>query len=351
MKREPIAGTMFRRKCKMRWLKYTSQTPRVKRSGSIPKYIVKELGKELCECSHEFFKHKTTDGRRTEIIKCALARIGDERDYKVYANKLSKCPRPSDGGEWKSREWLYDLHWYTEVDEIKVKDLRKFIDMLRRPDDSDKLSPYLWNERLNAKQRKTLEHYQSSGSSATNARKVVDQLIKDIIKGQSIYKPTRFNGKSLKGISPEASTLFNNWKKKLKKRLKRKSRAVSPEKLLKRHNRLLLQDIYPKKVLSRDHEYLPTRLPLVAEIEWRPKRDEDSIVPYSGYKFDFQKLLVANADLRLMIFSLRKKDNIEDLGNYFYKAIKSYRNLAKKSKFLFIAFDKRIEGFYYIKKP
>jgi len=332
----------------MSWKEYPNKT---KLCGLNSKYIVKTLGKELCKCSHEFFEDTTTDGRRTEIIKCVLARIGDERHYKVYANKLSDCPRPSDGGKWKSREWLYDLHWYKEVNDIKVTNLRSFIDMLKGSNDSDKLSHYLWTVRLNAEQRKTLDNYHSSGSSAMKTRKVVDQLLNDIIKGQSIYKRTRFNGKSLKDISSEASTLFNRWRMKLKKKLKKKSRAVSPEKILKRHNRLLLQYTYPEKVLSRNHEYLPTRLPLVAEIEWRPKRDEDSIVPYSGYKFDFQKLLVANADLRLMIFKINNKDEIKGLDDYFYKAIKSYTNLADNSQFLFIAFDEETKGLYHAEYP
>jgi hypothetical protein len=330
------------------WTKYTSTTQKAKPNDSIPKKIVKKLGK----CLRKFFKVNITVGKRTKIIKCALARIGDKLDYKVYANKLSDCPRPSDGGEWKSREWLYDLHWYTEVDEIKVKDLRGFIKMLRASNNSDKLSPYLWKKRLNAAQQKTLERYQSSGSSARNAQKIVDELLKRIIRGRSIYEQTRFNGKSRKGKTPEAIKLSEAIKllKNSKKKLKRESRAVSRKKLLERHNRLLLQITYPEKILSRDHEYLPTRLPLVAEIEWRPKRDEDSIVPNSGYKFDFQKLLVANADLRVMVFIIKNEGEIKGLDDYFHKAIKSYTNLADNSQFLFIAFDEETEGFYYAQK-
>jgi hypothetical protein len=330
------------------WKQYTGQKVKL---TQISKHIVEGLGEELCNGLHEFFEHNTTDGRRTQIIKCALARIGDKLHYKVYANKLSGCPPPSDGGEWKSREWLYDLHWYTEVDDIKVKDLRKFIEMLRRADCTDKLSPYLWDEMLNAEQRKTLEHYRPSASSATDAHKIVDQLLKDIIKGPSIYKRSRFNGKSLKDISTEANTLLNKWTRKRKKRLKRKSRAVSCEKILKRHNRLLLQCAYPETVLSRNHEYVPTSLSLVAEFEWRPKREEDSIVPYSGFKFDFQKLLVANADLKLMVFRTKANDeSFSELDDYFEKAISSYTNLKPGSRFLFIAVVKGEDGFFYDEK-
>lgn len=328
------------------WKQYPGQKVQL---TEISKYIVERLGKELCNCSHEFFKCNTSGKRRTEIIKCASAHIGDELHYKVYANKLSGClPPPIDGGQWKSREWLYDLHWYTEVDDIK--DLGGFIEMLRVPNDSDKLSPFLWNQLLDPEERKTLEHYQSSPSSSTKARKVVYELLKKIIDGQSIYEPTRFNGKSLEDISIEASILLNKFKKNLKKRRKRNSRAVSCEKLLKRHNRLLLQYTYPETVLSRNHEYMPTRLPLVAEFEWRPKREEDSIVPYSGFKFDFQKLLVANADLRLMVFKIKKGEKLSELGNYFDNAIKSYEHLEPGSRFLFIAFAEGEDRFFYAEK-
>lgn len=52
--------------------------------------------------------------------------------------------------------------------------------------------------------------------------------------------------------------------------------------------------------------YSPTSLPLVVECEWNPKkRGEKKKIPYSGIKYDFQKLLIANADLRLMIFLIK----------------------------------------------
>jgi hypothetical protein len=105
-----------------------------------------------------------------------------------------------------------------------------------------------------------------------------------------------------------------------------------------------------------DH-YQPTSLPLVVECQWRPKRNEDSVVPYSDCKFDFQKLLVANAGLRLMIFKIRKGsrslEDREKLGKYFDKAIESYSNLLNGAEFLFIAFDEGdegMDGFYYAER-
>ncbi|HWZ21618.1 MAG TPA: hypothetical protein VNW06_03130 [Cytophagaceae bacterium] len=99
-----------------------------------------------------------------------------------------------------------------------------------------------------------------------------------------------------------------------------------------------------------DDPYLPTTLPLVMECEWHQKRKGDSKVPYSGIKYDFQKLLVANSELRLMIFLIKKEDDLLELDQYFDRAIENYKHLEKKSRFLFIAFDEKIKGFHYTEK-
>jgi hypothetical protein len=202
------------------WPIFTSKTQKgklrdLKVRGLISKYIVKQLG----FCLAEFFS--CTQRRKTKLVKKALALLGDKKlkgkpHYKVYANGLSPRLRTCDGGKFVKTEWLYDLHWYTEV----------------------------------------------------------------------------------KGC-----------------------------------------------------DYQPTGLPLVVECEWEPnRRKAKKKVPYSGIKFDFQKLLVANASLRLMIFIKRKHDKICELDEYFNKAIESFRNLEANSKFLFIAFDEEKEGFYYAQK-
>jgi hypothetical protein len=58
--------------------------------------------------------------------------------------------------------------------------------------------------------------------------------------------------------------------------------------------------------------YRMTSLPLVVECEWAYKRkgDEDKD-DYSAVKWDFQKLLVANAKLRLMVFRKRTGTDIK----------------------------------------
>jgi hypothetical protein len=83
------------------------------------------------------------------------------------------------------------------------------------------------------------------------------------------------------------------------------------------------------------------------ECEWENKRQGDEKkINYGAVKFDFQKLLISNATLRLMIFKVKKED-LNFLGTYFENAINSYIHLEKKAKFLFIAYDNRIKECFY----
>lgn len=86
------------------------------------------------------------------------------------------------------------------------------------------------------------------------------------------------------------------------------------------------------------------------ECEWNNKRKGDRGIPYSGIKYDFQKLVISNADLRLMIFLKKKTHNLEELDQYFEDSINLCQNLPVGSKFLFIAFDQSIKGFHYTEK-
>ena len=70
--------------------------------------------------------------------------------------------------------------------------------------------------------------------------------------------------------------------------------------------------------------------------------EDASKQPYSAVKYDFQKLLVANAVLRLLIFRVSHLDNLHNvkdgLAIYFKKAIESYKCLQVGSKFLFVCY-------------
>ena len=59
--------------------------------------------------------------------------------------------------------------------------------------------------------------------------------------------------------------------------------------------------------------YTTLTLPLVMECEWQQKRKGDKVNKFSGIKYDFQKLLVANAELRLMIFKVVKQTDLDEL--------------------------------------
>lgn len=95
-------------------------------------------------------------------------------------------------------------------------------------------------------------------------------------------------------------------------------------------------------------DYMMTSMPLAVECEWNPRwRHDSKKVPYSGFKYDFQKLIVCNAQLRLMIFQIKKNVDLDNLDEYFNKAIQGYPDLTKGAIFLFLAFFPKEEKLYY----
>ena len=99
------------------------------------------------------------------------------------------------------------------------------------------------------------------------------------------------------------------------------------------------------------NQYAILNTPLAVECEWsvKRKRDRDTFygkIPFSGIKFDFQKLLLCNAELRLMIFNIQNVD-LEVLYEYFETTIKNYKNLENRAQFVFIAFNNKEKTFYF----
>jgi hypothetical protein len=92
-----------------------------------------------------------------------------------------------------------------------------------------------------------------------------------------------------------------------------------------------------------DH-YITSNLKLAAECEWGQKRRKDpSNVLFGAVKYDFLKLLVTNAKLRLLIFNIRpndSKDKLRNFDRYLKKAIQTYGHLKPGDSFLFIAYCK-----------
>jgi hypothetical protein len=94
--------------------------------------------------------------------------------------------------------------------------------------------------------------------------------------------------------------------------------------------------------------YTTLEVPMVMECEWNPVHRKDrNKVPFSGIKYDFQKLLLANATLRVMIFKVRKVDHLDELYSYFQNNINNYKLLPKNADFLFIAFPMNQGTFHY----
>jgi len=71
------------------------------------------------------------------------------------------------------------------------------------------------------------------------------------------------------------------------------------------------------------------KVPLVMESEWGMASD---------IKYDFEKLLVSNAELRLMICQVRPEQK-DELKEYFIDAVKKYEYLNKGDKFLVAIFE------------
>lgn len=105
--------------------------------------------------------------------------------------------------------------------------------------------------------------------------------------------------------------------------------------------------------LPHEFGYRIETLPLVVECEWeyisaaeRDKCGKKGKQPdvYGAVKYDFQKLVVANAEVRLMIFQQRR--NFE-LNRYFIDVIENYIHLDKGANFLFVRFPRNKKSFEY----
>lgn len=93
------------------------------------------------------------------------------------------------------------------------------------------------------------------------------------------------------------------------------------------------------------HQYFLESIDLVVEAEWTNYRNKDK---YGGIKYDFQKLLVVNMGLCLMVFEVTEKGR-KDLSKYFEKVYDIYKG--NKTEFLFIAFSRKEKTFYYSYLP
>jgi len=115
----------------------------------------------------------------------------------------------------------------------------------------------------------------------------------------------------------------------------------------------------------RKYGYRLKTVPLVVECEWdwirakereqKKEQNKAELDPFGEVKYDFQKLLLANANLRLMIFRKRTRAIRElpqsrlkaqkpeecnaELDTYFIRTIREYEYFSDRAYFLFIRFD------------
>ncbi len=114
-------------------------------------------------------------------------------------------------------------------------------------------------------------------------------------------------------------------------------------------NREWLYDLHWFTEPENTH-YIPATIPMVLESEWQNKQPGNKETRNGAVMFDFQKLLVTNAPLRVMVFKIAKKSDIDYLGDYFDLAIRSYQHLQPGALFLMLGFNRRLKklnvGFY-----
>jgi hypothetical protein len=88
-----------------------------------------------------------------------------------------------------------------------------------------------------------------------------------------------------------------------------------------------------------DPERRLAKVPLIVESEW----DRN----YSGIKYDFEKLLVGNAERRLMICQCESND-VDALFDKFKKAIETFQE-NYGDRFLFAVLDSQTESEFYFR--
>lgn len=92
---------------------------------------------------------------------------------------------------------------------------------------------------------------------------------------------------------------------------------------------------------------------LVVESEWKGKRyasmGNDGNDTYGEVKYDFQKLLLSNADVKLLVYKNhnRKDGATESLKQYFQRRIDNYRQGRASDFFLFACYSHKKTGKRY----
>lgn len=82
-----------------------------------------DIFKRLC-CENNDVFEKQSKICKTKFVKRILVDIGHNNGYKVYANglkdeivEISTHSIFSDGKKFVNKEWLYDVHWYEDIND------------------------------------------------------------------------------------------------------------------------------------------------------------------------------------------------------------------------------------------
>lgn len=133
---------------------------------------------------------------------------------------------------------------------------------------------------------------------------------------------------------------YNVWASRLEKKTNNESQISGKE---------WLYDLICYKFKNGCHYSLNETI-LVMESEWGGKRFkvEDADDPYGEVKFDFQKLLISNAFVKLMVYRQHKADfyahGNKDLYSYFQNRIDNNIQITENSIFIFAEFSYKKEG-------
>jgi hypothetical protein len=173
--------------------------------------------------------------------------------------------------------------------------------------------------------------------------KIIKRLGKNVLSSfYSDSDPIIKRGKRTSKLFEELTLLGES------KKYKVNSHSLSKEFKTKYQQFVNREWLYDLVWYTEGDSYCPKEFRLIVESEWQKRRKEDkNDDKLSGIKYDFQKLLLANTGLKVMIFpTIGSDQELKELSEYFDQAINTYKSRGK-GHFLFIAFCNKEKSFYY----
>lgn len=204
--------------------------------------------------------------------------------------------------------------------------------------------------------------FRSSDIQINDLPKYVDEIISEIIRDI----PRDLSGQGLGDNTITIKSFFADlgiekgykcWTNHLNEYEQKLEKGSDKCKSFRNHEWLFDLIWYNEK--GSDSPYTITELCLALECEWNHYRKKDAknkcgdckacggkvCVGYEGEKFDFQKLVVSNAILSVLVFR-RQKKGIDDFDAYVNNQISAYE-ACRGRFFLCIAYDFDMKDFSY----